>query len=333
MKKLLLSIGLVFIALILAHSQCTNTVAFGTATAPTGTTATTISSCTYQTEYNTVNSVVAGNSYTSTYSLGGCITIRSGSFNGPVVATGNTPLTWTATVAGTYYIHYNTSCSPTCGTATSCGTSTITCNSCGGTGSGSGCTNTSSFGSATAPTGVTTTTISTCNYQTEYNTITGVVGGNTYTSGSSCGGFITIHSGTFNGPIIASGNAPLSWTPTTSGTYYIHYNTNSSCGTATNCCTTTITCSSCPPPPPPPGCGSNPPAGNTCATATPICDLDGYCGNTSSTYTANFWTQLGSGFSGSIENNSFISFVASSSTMTFDVFTSNCVNGYGIQLY
>ncbi|MCB9196203.1 MAG: SprB repeat-containing protein, partial [Flavobacteriales bacterium] len=86
-------------------------------------------------------------------------------------------------------------------------------------------------------------------------------------------------------------------------------------------------------PTPPPGCGTNPAAGNTCATATPICDLNGYCGNTSASYTANYWTQLGNGFSGSIENNSFISFVASSSSMSFDVYTSNCSYGYGIQLY
>jgi hypothetical protein len=334
MKKLLLSIGFVFIALILAHSQCTNTVAFGTATAPTGTTATTISACTYQTEYNTVNSIVAGNSYTSTYSLGGCITVRSGSFNGPVVATGNAPLTWTATVAGTYYIHYNTSCSPTCGTATSCGTSTITCNSCGGTGSGSGCTNTSSFGSATAPTGTSSVTISTCNFQTEYSTISSVVAGSTYSLGSSCGGFITVHSGTFNGPIVASGNAPLNWAATTSGTFYVHYNTNSSCGTATNCCTTTITCSSCPPPPPPAPCGSNPAAGNTCATATPICDLDGYCGNTSATYSSNSWAELNTAFCGSIENNSFVSFVASATTVSLSVSvpTTNTA-GWGIQMF
>ncbi len=135
MKK----IALIFLLTILYFSdfgQCTNGTAFGTATAPTGTNSLTISTCTFQTEYNTVNSVVAGSTYTSSYSLGGCITVRSGTPGGPVVASGNSPLTWTATVSGTYYIHYNTNCA--CGTATSCGTSTITLNSAGTGGGGTG---------------------------------------------------------------------------------------------------------------------------------------------------------------------------------------------------
>ncbi len=106
-----------------ANAQCTNTSSYGSATAPSTYTTVSISTCTYQSEYNTINSVVAGNTYQSTYSLGGCITVHSGTYNGPVVASGTTPLTWTATVSGTYYISYNTSCA--CGTATSCGTSTI----------------------------------------------------------------------------------------------------------------------------------------------------------------------------------------------------------------
>lgn len=116
------------------NAQCTNASAFGTATAPTTATPLTISTCTFQTEYNTINSVAAGTNYTSTYSLGGCITVHRNTPGGPVVATGPSPLAWTSTTAGTYYIHYNTSCAPTCGTASSCGTSTITCTSCAGGG-------------------------------------------------------------------------------------------------------------------------------------------------------------------------------------------------------
>lgn len=92
-----------------------------------------------------------------------------------------------------------------------------------------------------------------------------------------------------------------------------------------------------------PPCGSNPPAGNTCATATPICELNGYCGNTSSTYTVNTWSQscgflglsdcgLTGEFCGSIENNSFLTFVASSSSITFNCWVYNSTNGDGIQI-
>lgn len=85
-----------------------------------------------------------------------------------------------------------------------------------------------------------------------------------------------------------------------------------------------------PGPPAPPPCSGNPPAGNTCATATPICDFNGYCGNTSGSYTANYWSQLNSAFCGSIENNSFLLFYATQPTVQFTVWVSNC-SGNGIQ--
>jgi gliding motility-associated-like protein len=92
-----------------------------------------------------------------------------------------------------------------------------------------------------------------------------------------------------------------------------------------------------------PPCGSNPPAGESCATATPICELNGYCGNTSSSYAVDTWSQscgfLGLGdcgltgeFCGSIENNSFLSFVASSSTISFNCWVYNSAYGDGIQI-
>jgi hypothetical protein len=86
-----------------------------------------------------------------------------------------------------------------------------------------------------------------------------------------------------------------------------------------------------------PSCSTNDPAGNTCAASVPICDLNGYCGNTSPSYTANSWPELTNAFStngngASIENNSFISFVAGSSTVNLEVYISSCVYGYGIQM-
>ncbi len=117
-----------------AYGQCTNTSSYGSATAPTGSGNVTISSCNYQTEYSTINSIVSGSTYTVTNSLGGCITVRRGSPTGPVVTFGPAPLTFTATTSGTYYLHYTLNCS--CATATGCGTTTIACTSCGGGASG-----------------------------------------------------------------------------------------------------------------------------------------------------------------------------------------------------
>ena len=107
---------------------CVNLSSFGSLTAPSIPGAQIISSCTFQSEYNTIFSVVSGRQYRSTYNLGGYITVRHSSYNGTVVAAGFSPLTWTAPVSGTYYIHYNTNSS--CGTASSCGTTTIECLSC-----------------------------------------------------------------------------------------------------------------------------------------------------------------------------------------------------------
>lgn len=133
-------------------------------------------------------------------------------------------------------------------------------------GGGSGCINTAQFGAAAVPTtNNNVVTISTCNWQTEYSVVSGFVAGQTYTAGSSCGGYITVRSGTFNGPVVAAGNAPLTFVASVTGTYFIHYNTSAACGTATFCCTTTIQCTTCAV-----GCV----VGAGCAVQPPACVTD-----------------------------------------------------------
>jgi subtilisin-like proprotein convertase family protein len=113
------------------------------------------------------------------------------------------------------------------------------------------CTNTSSFGSATINTTGTTVTISTCSFAGEYSTISGAVNGQTLRFTSSVAtDFITIHSGTSAGPVVASGTTPLVFANTFTGTLFAHWNTPA-CGSDANCRTTTVQCTSCVPPPPP----------------------------------------------------------------------------------
>jgi gliding motility-associated-like protein len=90
-----------------------------------------------------------------------------------------------------------------------------------------------------------------------------------------------------------------------------------------------------------PSCLNNTPAGDYCSTAIPMCNLNGYCGNTSGTYgytvsptdnTDENGSPLGAIFCGSIENNSWLSFVADATTATLNVFVSNCGLDYGIQV-
>ncbi len=81
----------------------------------------------------------------------------------------------------------------------------------------------------------------------------------------------------------------------------------------------------------PPSCVTSTPASDECGSATMICNLDGYCGNTSASYTAgsNDPTSI---FCGSIENSSWISFIAGATDATLYVWTSNCANNDGIQM-
>jgi gliding motility-associated-like protein len=92
-------------------------------------------------------------------------------------------------------------------------------------------------------------------------------------------------------------------------------------------------------------CGTTPPAGNTCDSSSPICTFDGYCGSTSG-YTADFWDALGGGgglfdppglFCGSIENNSFVSFIAGASSVELEVIVSGsssaCDEGIQIMMF
>ncbi len=77
-------------------------------------------------------------------------------------------------------------------------------------------------------------------------------------------------------------------------------------------------------------CLNGTPAADVCANAPVICNLNGYCGNTSGQYTADN-TNI-TGFCGSIENNSWLSFIASGPTAQFEFTSGGCQdNNSGIQ--
>jgi hypothetical protein len=88
----------------------------------------------------------------------------------------------------------------------------------------------------------------------------------------------------------------------------------------------------------PASCNNNTPANDVCSSAPQICDLNGYCGNTSGWYTPDNQTDAtgigsnGSGiFCGTIENNSWISFIANATTASVTINSSNCSFNAGIQ--
>jgi len=114
------------------------------------------------------------------------------------------------------------------------------------------CTNTTSFGSANAPTTPPPATISTVQYAGEYATISNAVAGSTYVfTSSNATDYLTVRTGSSSGTALACGVTPLTVTPTASGTLYLHINTNAACGTQSVSRTTTVACSSCIAPPAP----------------------------------------------------------------------------------
>ncbi|MBU1719595.1 MAG: T9SS type A sorting domain-containing protein [Bacteroidetes bacterium] len=75
-------------------------------------------------------------------------------------------------------------------------------------------------------------------------------------------------------------------------------------------------------------------ASDNCADAPTICDMSGYCGNTSSSYTpdtpGNMCQACGL-FGGSLENNSWLKFVPDNDMAIFTIFVPSCTDNTGIQ--
>ncbi len=95
------------------------------------------------------------------------------------------------------------------------------------------CQNANLFPTAPTTAPLTGTTIIAVNsWQTEYSAISNIAAATIYECAIP-GGYITIREGAAGGPVIAHGPSPLQWTSTVAGTYYAHWNTNASCGTAT----------------------------------------------------------------------------------------------------
>jgi hypothetical protein len=235
-KRILVSCILFLIFGIYAKiaAQCNNVNnygAFGSATGPAQGASVQITACNYAGEYATLNTIVAGRTYSCTSSIvTDYITIRSGTPGGQVIAFGITPLIWTAPTSGTYYMHINTNSA--CGIVAGCRDTRIGCFGANGAGT---CTNTSAFGSMVAPGPGLGATVS-CNYAMEYATVSNVVAGATYSSSSSIAtDFITIRSGSNTGPVVAAGTSPLQWTAIVAGNHFIAINTNSACGTSATC--------------------------------------------------------------------------------------------------
>lgn len=102
---------------------------------------------------------------------------------------------------------------------------------------GAQCLNSSQYpANTTVPlTGGQATTISTCNWQSEYAVITGIVPGASYAFAYEGGAWVTVRQGAYNGAVVGQGPSPLTVEASTGQDLFAHWNTDSLCGTAQVC--------------------------------------------------------------------------------------------------
>jgi len=110
------------------------------------------------------------------------------------------------------------------------------------------CSNDSPFGSAdiSANPSASLITISTCSFEGEYSTITGVPAGEDIEFTMSNGGYITVRTDSVNGAVVAEGFSPLTVSAASGADLFAHWNTDELCGTASDCVVTTVQCTTCP---------------------------------------------------------------------------------------
>lgn len=117
---MLFSLSAFLLSAGISLSQCPQGTAYATGTAPGPGSNVNITTCNFAGEYNTVNGVATGNSYTvtGTGGTGNYFTIYNSALS--VVAFGPSPVSFTAASSGTFYTQVNTDAA--CGTDATCHT-------------------------------------------------------------------------------------------------------------------------------------------------------------------------------------------------------------------
>ncbi len=111
------------------------------------------------------------------------------------------------------------------------------------------CQNTSSYGSANMSI-ADSIRISTCNYLTEYSTISGVQNGFEYkftgvVNDTEALAYVTVRSGSAGGPVVGSGMSPLTITAPSTDNLFVHWTVDENCNKLSSCATTTAVCVTC----------------------------------------------------------------------------------------
>lgn len=84
------------------------------------------------------------------------------------------------------------------------------------------------------------TTISTCSFTTEYSVITNVVATANYQFTIDAGYYITVHQGTFDGPVLGFGTSPVTVQAVTGEDLFAHWTQSEACNGQSVCQVTTV---------------------------------------------------------------------------------------------
>lgn len=84
------------------------------------------------------------------------------------------------------------------------------------------------------------TTISSCSFTVEYSRVTSIVAGATYQFTINSGYYITVHQGTFDGPVLGHGFSPVTVTAATSEDLFATWTIDAACTGETTCQVTTV---------------------------------------------------------------------------------------------
>lgn len=209
---------------------CENTSAYGTATASAidGESVNIVGFAYVGSEYSTINGIQEGYQYQITHAAGSYITVRSGATDGPVLASGFSPLDFSGGVDATIYAHYTVDASCT---QDASGSHSVDLLSVGFP----PCENSSQWPTSAVTVGAAgagAIDIATDQYSSgEYSVLTGIASSTEYeiVHAETTPVFITVRTGAVDGPVLASGFSPLTIATATTDDLYIHWNETQGC--------------------------------------------------------------------------------------------------------
>ncbi|MCZ4410546.1 T9SS type A sorting domain-containing protein [Cryomorphaceae bacterium 1068] len=241
---IILSLGMVLTS---QAQSCTNTIPFGSTLASSidGETDT-LSTCIYFGEHRPVTAVPIGASYEFAMPDGGYITVREGTFDGPVVGQGSGSASIFSASGADLFVHVNPD-DGTCGELIgTCQVLTARCLNC------DGCFTPFLFATTSLASGDNSLlTINTCNIAQEYNQVTDVpiFSGIEFTTTGDA--YMTVRAGSFDGAVLGEGFSPLTVFSGFDSELYVHYTADDACTfSSSTCLVTTVQCTTCPFPDP-----------------------------------------------------------------------------------